>query len=198
MGLHVACRTPTYTVRVAHRLFCNALVYRPRRFVKTMTPQLTRMLEKSVMPKVLVLVTGDNDQSKFLADCVGDGARAVRFTEVDVRRLASDEPAQLREYDGVVFVGPNGELGPALTRLLDACESADASEFATTIFASAGFEGGSVLERIARLGGIIVAERPSELAPEARAKLVGKRVGKVAEWVRHALSHEHGHHDHVH
>jgi hypothetical protein len=38
-----------------------------------------------------------------------------------------------------------------------------------------------------------VAERPSDLAPEARARLVGKRVAKVAGWVRHALSHEHQH-----
>jgi len=41
MGLHVACRTPTYTMRVAHRLFCNALVYWHRRFVKEMTAQYT-------------------------------------------------------------------------------------------------------------------------------------------------------------
>jgi len=41
------------------------------------------------MPKVLVLVADDSDSAKPLAACVGDGAREVRFTEVDVRAVES-------------------------------------------------------------------------------------------------------------
>ena len=78
---------PNTNVHDARRasLVCNALVYWPRRFVKEMTAQVTRMLENDVMPKVLVLVAGDSDSSKSLAESVRDGAAAVRFTEVDVR-----------------------------------------------------------------------------------------------------------------
>ena len=196
MGLHVACRTPTYTMRAAHRVFCNALVYWLRRFVKEMTAQYTRMLENDVMPKVLVLVADVSDAAKQLASCVGDGARAVRFTEVEIRAVDSLDVDALRDYSGVAIVGTGRSL--SLTNLLDACEEAAASDFANTVFASVGSDGDVALERIARLGGIIVTERETELSAEERAKHLGKRVAKVAEWVRHALSHEHAHHHHAH
>ena len=191
MGLHVACRTPTYTMHVAHRFVCNALVYRHERFVKKMTAQYTRMLENDVMPKVLILVVGDSESSKALAKCVGDGAAAVRFTEVDIRAVESRAGGDFSDYDGIVVASAEGGVSSALARLVDASESSD---FANTVIASAVFDDGGVLEQLARLGGIIVAERPSDLAPEARARLVGKRVAKVTGWVRHALSHDH--HDH--
>lgn len=163
-----------------------------------MTLQLTRMLETDVMPKVLILVASEGDLSTSLARCASDGAKAVRFTEVDVRAVAGRELETLRDYDGIVIAGSGRELSPALTSLLDACESGDASQFANTVFAPLGFDGTAVFERIVRLGGIIVADGRGDLAPDARATLVGKRVAKVAEWVRHALSHEHGHNHHAH
>ena len=150
------------------------------------------------MPKVLVLVSDDSDAAMLLATCVGDGARAVRFTEVDVRATESLDVEALRDYTGVAIVGTAPRLSLSLTKLLDACESAGASGFANTVFASVGFDGDVALERIARLGGIIVTERQSELTQEERAKGVGRRVAKVAEWVRHALSHEHANHHHAH
>ena len=150
------------------------------------------------MPKVLVLVADDSDAAKLLATCVGDGARAVRFTEVDVRATDSLDVEALLDYMGVAIVGTAPRPSVSLANLLDACESSAASDFANTVFASVGFDGDVALERIARLGGIIVTERRSELTPEERAKRVGGRVAKVAEWVRHALSHEHAHHQHTH
>ena len=156
------------------------------------------MLENDVMPKVLVLVADDSDAAKLLATCVGDGARAVRFTEVDVRAPESLDVEALRDYTGVAIVGTAPRLSLSLTKLLDACESAGASDFANTVLTSVGFDGDVALERIARLGGIIVTERQSDLTPEERGKRVGRRVAKVAEWVRHALSHEHAHHHHAH
>jgi len=163
-----------------------------------MTLQLTRMLENDVMPKVLILVSSEGDLSTNLARCASDGAKAVRFTEVDVHAVAGRDPEALRDYDGIVIVGSGRDLSPALTSLLDACESGDASQFANTVFAPVGFDSIAAVEGIARLGGIIVADGRGDLAPEERATVVGKRVAKVAEWVRHALSHEHGHHHHAH
>ena len=150
------------------------------------------------MPKVLILVAGDSDSSKSLAESVREGAAAVRFTEVDVRAVASREPEDLRDYDGIVVVGSGRDVSPALAALIEPGDLADANAFSNTVLASAGFDDGVLLERLARLGGIIVAERASELAPDARASLLGTRVAKVAEWVRHALSHEHARHHHAH
>jgi hypothetical protein len=162
-----------------------------------MTPQLTRTLENDVMPKVLILLAGESEQSKFLSACAGDGAKAVRFTEVDIRAVAGCEPTDLRDYDGIIAVGSDGALSPALITLVDACESDERSDFANTVFGAAGFDNAAAaIERLARLGGIVVAERKSGLSVEAHAKLSGKRVAKLVEWVRHALSHEHSHHHH--
>ena len=156
------------------------------------------MLENDVMPKVLVLVADDSDATKLLATCVAEGARAVRFTEVDVRAAESLDVEALRECTGVAIVGTTQGLSLSLAKLLDACESEATSDFANTVFASVGVDGDLALERIARLGGIVVTERESDLTPDERAKHVGRRVAKVAEWVRHALSHEHAHHHHAH
>jgi len=152
-----------------------------------------------VMPKVLVLVANDSDSSKSIAQSVREGAAAVRFTEVDIRAAESYyDAADLREYDGIVVVGSGREVSPAFATLFASGDLTDGNAFANTVMASAGFDDGVFLERLASFGGIIVADRPSELTPDARAKLVGTRVAKVAEWVRHALSHEHARHHHAH
>jgi len=152
-----------------------------------------------VMPKVLVLVANDSDSSKSIAQSVREGAAAVRFTEVDIRAAESYyDAADLREYDGIVVVGSGREVSPAFATLFASGDLTDGNAFANTVMASAGFDDGVFLERLASFGGIIVAERPSELTAAARAKLVGTRVAKVAEWVRHALSHEHARHHHAH
>jgi len=151
-----------------------------------------------VMPKVLVLVANDSDSSKSIAQSVREGAAAVRFTEVDIRATESYDAADLRDYDGIVVVGSGREVSPAFATLFSSGDLTDGNAFANTVMASAGFDDGVFLERLASFGGIIVADRPSELTPDARAKLVGTRVAKVAEWVRHALSHEHARHHHAH
>ncbi|HEU4629969.1 MAG TPA: hypothetical protein VFS08_09480 [Gemmatimonadaceae bacterium] len=45
------------------------------------------------MPKVLVLFHSQTGHTAALADRIADGARSVRFTEVDVRRLEALSPA---------------------------------------------------------------------------------------------------------
>ncbi len=150
------------------------------------------------MPKVLILVAGDGDSSKSIARSVREGAAAVRFTEVDIRAAESFDAADLPGYDGIVVVGSGRDASPAFATLIASGDLTDGNAFANTVMASAGFDDGAILERLASFGGIIVAERPSELRADARAKLVGTRVAKVAEWVRHALSHEHARHHHAH
>jgi hypothetical protein len=150
------------------------------------------------MPKVLVLVADDDGVAAPLANTVGAAARAVRFTEVDIRGVFDQTVETLRVYDGVVIVGSGSQLPPALETLLDACERVDSPGLENTVLATVGFSNTTILERMTRLGGIVVTSRRGGLDPEAHAALVGGRVAKVAEWVRHALSHEHAHHQHAH
>jgi hypothetical protein len=163
-----------------------------------MTAQLTRTLENDDMPKVLILFAGDDGAAAPLAKDVGAAAKAVRFTEVDIRAVADQTAEGLQDYDGVVIVGSGDELPPSLAALLDACERSGAPGFENTVLASVGFANAAILERVARLGGIVVTGRRRGLDSRAHAVLVGTRAAKVAGWVRHALSHEHAHHHHAH
>jgi len=162
------------------------------------------------MPKVLILVADGEGPSARLSEIIKEAAAAVRFTEVDVRGVAPhqtttsashkalESPDAATAYDGVVLVSSGRGLPPGLELLLDAWDQASPNAFVDTIFAAIGVEGGVLLERLARLGGIIVTEARGELDLERRAKLLGRRVATVVEWVRHALNHEHAHHHHAH
>jgi hypothetical protein len=184
------------------------------------------MLENDVMPKLLVLYDGRCDggehdtesgveqPSASLAENVAAAAKAVRFTEVDVRAVAADgsttgtrhkvleSPEAANRYDGVVLVGADAGSQSAIESLLDAWRLTAPSTFANTVFGAIGFENPLVYERVARLGGIIVGEprdgTHGTAARQARAEALGRRVAKVAEWISHALSHEHGNDHHAH
>lgn len=175
-----------------------------------MTRDNTRMLENYVMPKVLVLFDSGDHQAERLAALTAEGAKNVRFTEVDVRAVGDETAAggatrkrlesseAVDQYDGVVVVGSDRELSAAINALLAAHPR---GEFVDCVFASVSHADTS--QQLAALGGILVGmsdESTSDL--EARARKIGQRVAKVAEWVRHALSHEHGHgqtpHTHSH
>jgi NAD(P)H dehydrogenase (quinone) len=93
------------------------------------------------MPKLLVLFHSRTGRTAALADAVAEGAKSVRFAEVDVRRVAApsndhatksrehppgvhrtlDGVASLADYDGVVLVAPARESGASeeLAELLD-------------------------------------------------------------------------------
>jgi NAD(P)H dehydrogenase (quinone) len=77
------------------------------------------------MPKILVLFHGHTGDTARIADAIAEGARSIRFSEVDVRRI--DDPAssgspddagvkhrtlgstdELPEYDALVFGAPSG------------------------------------------------------------------------------------------
>ena len=168
------------------------------------------------MPKLIVLFYGVESPASTLAEAAADGAKAVRFTEVDVRAGSSHEPTagrrhksldsaeRLKDYDGVVIAAPAaGEAPVELEALLGALERAEpVGVFANTVFAVLGGDNTTLLGSVARLGGIIVTEPLGVDDPESRARATGKRIAKVVEWVRHAQSHEHAHahshqsHDH--
>ena len=142
------------------------------------------------MPKLIVLFFGDEESVLALADAAADGARSVRFTEVDARRGS----AAIGDYDGVVIVSPAGAPGPELAAFLH--QLGHGKPTANTVF---GLVGGNpqTLERVAGLGAIVVSVRANG-SPLDAARQLGSRVAKMIGWVRHALGHEAEHHEHAH
>jgi hypothetical protein len=161
------------------------------------------------MPKVIVVSCGEPFVTSSLAQAAAEGARSVRFSEVDVvtylrhdqeivSRDVVDSAEQMREYDGVVIAaassaGEERRLDELLS-MLEAYEPLDA--FANTVFAFAGEARPTDVDRVVRLGGIVVCAGKGVDDPAARARGAGRRVAKVVGWVRHALSHEHSDHHH--
>jgi hypothetical protein len=162
------------------------------------------------MTRVLVLFAGAESPSATLAEFAADAAKSVRFTEVDVRAAAPhqattgvrhktlDASTAVRDYHGVIVVGGAGEIPAALETRLDEWEKTEAGAFANTVFALISYENTSLLERVARLGGIIVTAPRGATDPELRARQLGERMARVVSWVRHSLSHEHAHEHHEH
>jgi NAD(P)H dehydrogenase (quinone) len=179
------------------------------------------------MPKTLVLCSSPAGHTAALADAIVEGARSVRFAEVDVRCLehaeAGSDPAlaakyrplesvdALAGYDAIVLGAPADGAGvpAALARLLDAAGAlrargalVDVVGSAFTAAADDGHETAlwSILASLGTLGMILVP--PAATGGEgalAAAREQGRRVATVAGWVRHAKGHEHGHsHSHAH
>jgi hypothetical protein len=162
------------------------------------------MLENYVMPKVLVLFDSGDEGAERLADWAAAGAKKVRFSEVDIRdvgngssssgaRLKRFEPGDgIEQYDGVVVVGWHREPLAAIDALRAGHPRAN-GEFVDRVFATlcAAHQGQGVSD----LGGIVIGAPPGSTDLEMTARKIGERVAKVGEWVRHALSHEHGHGD---
>lgn len=210
------------------------------------------------MPKVLVLFHSRTGTTAHLADAIAEGARSVRFTEVDVRRiddLASEtvvasQPAwqacrarlqqdyrtlqdveALTAYDAIIVGSPtrHGVMSAELTDVFERLEPLRAAgAFVDTVgSAFASMESArdshelallSIMAPMCQLGMILVPpgytdpvmlaggspygatastdlERPGD-ADLAAARHQGRRVAKVAEWVRHARGHEAGAHHH--
>jgi hypothetical protein len=151
------------------------------------------------VPKLLVVFSSVDSYAAQIADSVAEGAKGVRFTEVDVRAVADanadvngrrrlESLEVLRDYDGVVLAGPGPEsTGHELGALLD--RLATDRPFADTVFALAGEENAAMLASLVRSGGIIVGQ-PRAADAEEGARKLGARVAKVIGWVRHGLSHE--------
>lgn len=124
------------------------------------------------MPKTLILFAGA-DAAR--ADAIADGARAVRFAEVDV--LPLDPAPDPSPYDAVVIdaaADPSRLLGASLAdKVASTFGADDAARWST-------------LRTLAGLGCLIVP-------PDDDAAAHGKRVATVAGWIHHARSHHHHH-----
>ena len=153
------------------------------------------------MPKVLVLFDSADLHAARLADLAAEGAKRVKFTEVDVRVVGGQtsdgsnrrrlESGDVGQYDGVVIAGSDRDISDSIEAVLSKAGHSH-GEFVDRVFAAVG-EGTTIGKRLTELGGIVVGARAGSADAEQSARKTGERVAKVVEWVRHSLSHEHGH-----
>jgi len=164
------------------------------------------------MPKLLVLFPARSTELAPLAEAVLEGARSIRFAEVDVRTFgdggdaaASRKPLaaieDLTSYDGIVVGVPAGDsegqsLQDAIARFGGSLTNKVGSAFTTTSGPERGPVLWSALSPMADRGMILV---PLPFADEGDAnadacRQIGKRVAEVVGWVTHARSHHHHHH----
>jgi hypothetical protein len=159
------------------------------------------------MPKILVLFAG---QPTTLVNAVADGARSVRFSEVELRRIDDVDPAsapdhhqtlggaeEMMSYDGVVVAASEGGVVPPALRSLLEQAAASASvavwqnKVGSAFMPTSGEQRADVwpaLTTLGDLGMLVIA--PSGSGAEAGRQL-GARVAQVVGWVTHARSHHH-------
>ena len=164
------------------------------------------------MPKLLVLFPAHGGtELAALADAVLEGARSVRFAEVDLRTIGptgdttpSRKPLtgsdDLAAYDGIVVGVSAGDVegesvqetlarfGGSLTNKVGSAFTTGSGEGRTAVLWSA-------LSPMADRGMILV---PLPFSNEGAASVdgsrqMGKRVAEVIGWVTHARSHHHHH-----
>lgn len=168
------------------------------------------------MPKLLVLFHSSDSDVVGLAEAAAEGARSVRFAEVDLRQLPGADDAAgaasaatgrmhhllqhidaVEQYDGLVLaVGRDGE---EVLRALDGFGGSLANKVGSVVTPARGTERRtvlwSVLTPMADRGMILV---PAPFTDESAGsdepvRALGKRVAEVIGWVTHARSHHHGH-----
>ena len=163
------------------------------------------------MPKVLVLFDEADQDAAMCGESAAEGARGVRFTEVDVRVAAVagtgesrqkvlESPTSIDSYDAVVIATGKDSMTSATKSVVDALSRLPSQHFTNTVFGAARSDGGELAGQLAGLGGIAVAQDGANGDPGAAARDLGARVAKLAGWVRHSLSHEEadGEHGHDH
>jgi hypothetical protein len=165
------------------------------------------------MPKLLVLVPARGTDLAPLADAVLEGARSVRFAEVDVRTLGDAADAapggkplagidDLASYDGIVVGVPVGDVEGAglretFARFGGSLTNKVGSAFTTGSGAARTAVLWSALSHMADRGMILVPlpfSSEDDTSTDA-CRQMGKQVAEVVGWVTHARSHHH-HHDH--
>lgn len=164
------------------------------------------------MPKILVLLHSQAGDITPLADAVADGARAVRFAEVDVRRVEDGAAAdaavarvrvlgsadELAVYDAIIVGATrDGALPAAVAQLFDQARASLGPKALVNRVGAAFAPGGTAwpaLEALGDAGMILVTPTPAGDDADAElvaARALGHRVGHVAGWVTHAKSHHH-------
>jgi hypothetical protein len=164
------------------------------------------------MPKILVLFAG---QPTATVTAVADGARSIRFSEVELRRVGPVESGstpdhhqtlagadEMVPYDAVIVsASEGGTMHPEVGQLLEraaatAARSAWQHKVGSAFMPEPGAHPGSVWPVLATLGNLgMLVVAPSAGSVEAGREL-GARVAQVVGWVTHARSHHH--HDHAH
>ena len=173
------------------------------------TPWRARTAQIAGMPKTLVLLLSDDPALAARARRVADGARQVRFAEVDVRRdgdPTADPRLTTADYDALV-VGVPGDGATILQGLLGRLGAGGAlTDHVGAAFAADDAACWAALRALGAHGLLLV---PATTVPptaaaavvgsEAADRELGRRVATVAAWVRHARSHEHAaEHAHPH
>ncbi len=176
------------------------------------------------MPKLLVLFQSRSPDVIALAEAATDGARSVRFAEVDLRRLEESDASThataadgvgrahrtldrieiIATYDGLILVLPAaGDASATLVRSLETLSESLVDKVGSVVAAAEGAERTallwSALTPMADRGMILVPPpfaTTDALAGES-ARQLGKRVAEVIGWVTHARSHHH-HEPHQH
>lgn len=171
------------------------------------------------MPKLLVLIDGEDEGVAALAEWIHEGARSVRFAESDMMRLSGEgrpgrtsrlrtfgRAEDLAAYDAIVLgAAPGGEA--RFRMLLDdaaplGLHGALANKLGSVFPGADPLATGDanplwpLLAPMARYGMILVPPgyagptAAPEALPEAGRRL-GRRLIDIAAWVLHARSHHH-------
>ena len=173
------------------------------------------------MPKLLVLFQSRRPDVVELADAAVEGARRVRFAEVDLRRLAEADETNvpvstdatgerehrtlghvddLAAYDGLILVvSAVAEASAALARTIGPLGATLTDKVGSALTSATGADRSSVLwSALTPMAdrGMILVPAPFDDAnePAETARRVGTRVAEVIGWVTHARSHHHHEH----
>ena len=164
------------------------------------------------MPKLLVLVPARSTELAPLADAVLEGARSVRFAEVDLRTFGdAGDAAQNRKplaeiddlgsYDGIVVGVPAGDAkGEAVHETLARFGGSLTNKVGSAFTTGSGAERAAVLwSALAPMAdrGMLLVPLPFSTGGDTSAdacRQMGKRAAEVVGWVTHARSHHHHHH----
>jgi len=175
------------------------------------------------MPKLLVLFHSRSPDVVALAEAAVDGARSVRFAEVDLRHLevsgagthateadtigrvhrTLEHVDDIATYDGLILALPAGSGAAAtLTETIGSLGATLVNKVGSAVTTADGDERRSALwsalTPMADRGMILVptAFTKGEESTVDSARRIGKRVAEVIGWVTHARSHHH--HDEPH
>ncbi len=143
------------------------------------------------MPKTLVIFDTSIGHTRAIAEALADGARSVRFSEVDVRevRTLSPDGTDLAAYDAIALDASSAVVVQFVERAGPLRSKVGA------LFADAGTDLLSVLALMGRAGMIILPPGAGAGAlaacDAASGRVLGKRLADVTGWITHARSHHH-------
>jgi NAD(P)H dehydrogenase (quinone) len=161
------------------------------------------------MPRLLVLFHARSAELAPLVDAVADGARSVRFAEVDVRSLGegpdptSRKPLEriedLASYDAIIVGVGSGQTVESVMESLGRFDGSLADKVGSAFTARSGADRAAALwSALSTMAdrGMILVPLPFAEGRESEAdacRRMGKRVADVVGWVTHARSHHHHH-----